>query len=260
MAAYVGSALTSEEDLKFRNLGGEATQHAAVLPTNDTLITDVEMTNVSSSGGMIIQHYRYRMTNRSGALIYEGTTYFGFFSRQALADQVGIRDAKLYHPSEQELEWNVAYDVPRSEPFADDTMRMVDSIEVQVGDGGPDGLGFVRGTIQVDPRMWFFEAHFFEDPVWPGSLGLEAFLQLLKVAASDRWELSPDSRFATMPRGHRHRWVYRGQVLPTDTLVTVEASIRSFDEDQKTLFADGFLSVDGRVIYQMQDFALQVLP
>jgi 3-hydroxymyristoyl/3-hydroxydecanoyl-(acyl carrier protein) dehydratase len=37
----------------------------------------------------------------------------------------------------------------------------------------------VIGRIAVDPSFWFFKAHFFQDPVWPGSLGLESFLQLV---------------------------------------------------------------------------------
>ncbi|MEE8286734.1 MAG: hypothetical protein V3R72_08565, partial [Gammaproteobacteria bacterium] len=53
----------------------------------------------------------------------------------------------------------------------------------------------------VRPDFWFFDAHFLEDPVWPGSLGLEAFLQLMKVAANERWRLTPTARFATMPTG-----------------------------------------------------------
>ncbi|MEE2885872.1 MAG: beta-ketoacyl synthase N-terminal-like domain-containing protein, partial [Planctomycetota bacterium] len=260
LAAYVGSALTSDEDLKFRNLGGESTQHTAVLPTTDTLVTEVEMTGVSSSAGMIIQHYRYRMTRRAGELVYDGTTYFGFFSHQALADQVGIRDAELHEPDDGELSRAETFEVPRVAPFADETMRMVDYIDIYVPDGGPDGLGFVRGTIDVDPSMWFFDAHFYQDPVWPGSLGLEAFLQVLKVIASRRWQLDDSARFATMPAGHSHSWSYRGQVVPSDNQVTIQACVKAVDDDLRTLVAEGFLSVDGRVIYQMQDFPLQVLP
>ncbi len=60
---------------------------------------------------------------------------------------------------------------------------MVDRIDAYVSDGGPHGLGFVAGSKRVDPSAWFFQAHFQGDPVWPGSLGLESFLQLLKVVA-----------------------------------------------------------------------------
>jgi 3-hydroxymyristoyl/3-hydroxydecanoyl-(acyl carrier protein) dehydratase len=231
-----------------------------VYAETNILITAVEMTSVSSSGGMIIQHYSYKMTDRSGSLIYEGTTYFGFFSHQALAEQIGIRDAEVYEPDAEERKRAESFPICRAAPFADDKMRMVDDIDLYIADGGPTGLGFVRGTIDVDPTMWFFDAHFYEDPVWPGSLGLEAFLQILKAAAARRWGLGATSRFATMPTGASHRWIYRGQVIPSDSRVTVQACIQSVDDDAHTLVADGFLSVDGRIIYQMQEFALQVLP
>ncbi len=260
LAAYVGSALSSDEDLKFRNLGGESTQHAAVVAGDDTLTTHVELTQVAHSGGMVIQHYRYEMTNRAGAVVYDGTTYFGFFSYRALAEQIGVREATLYEPSAGETARGRALEVPRLAPFSDDTMRMVDRIDSLILDGGPKNLGFVTGSIEVDPSMWFFAAHFHQDPVWPGSLGLEAMLQLLKVVAVSRWDLGPDAVFATMPIGHRHRWIYRGQVIPTNTLVEVQATVTSVDDERQTLIADGFLCVDGLTIYEMRDFALSARP
>ena len=46
--------------------------------------------------------------------------------------------------------------------------------------GGDKGLGFVHGEKDVDPSEWFFKAHFFQDPVQPGSIGIESLLQLLQ--------------------------------------------------------------------------------
>ena len=54
-----------------------------------------------------------------------------------------------------------------------------------------------------------------------------------------------------------HRWVYRGQVLPTDREVTVLLEVTAADDDNRRLTADGFLVVDGRIIYQMTDFTLE---
>jgi len=116
----------------------------------------------------------------------------------------------------------------------------------------------ILGSIDVDPSMWFFEAHFFQDPVWPGSLGLEAFIQLLKVAAGKRWNLGPDAEFLTMPLGARHRWIYRGQIIPTNTTMQVQAYITEVDDDRRRLTAEGLVCVDGTPIYQLYDFALEV--
>ena len=124
-------------------------------------------------------------------------------------------------------------------------------------------------SITVDPTAWFFEAHFNQDPVWPGSLGLEAFIQLLKVYAVDRWDLGEGTEFATMARGTkasgetadgpRHRWTYRGQIIPGCERVEVFASITEVDDAHKRVRADGFLAVDGRTIYTMNDFCLDVI-
>ena len=110
----------------------------------------------------------------------------------------------------------------------------------------------------MDASAWFFKAHFFEDPVWPGSLGLESFLQLLKVVAHRRWGGGNDVRFETVARGGKHSWIYRGQIIPADREVTIEAAVTHVDDAQRLLRADGFLVVDGRVIYQMKDFAIRM--
>ena len=182
LAAYIGSALSSPIDMSFRNLGGSATQHRPVGPQTGTLTTTVKITRVSSSGGMIIQHYDYAVRN-GGRNVYTGDTYFGFFSKEALKNQVGLRECSLYQPNEPERRraWSGQY--PRNSPFPDSMLRMVDTITWYVADGGPRGLGAIEGRILVDPEAWFFKAHFCQDPVWPGSLGLESFVQLLQFVA-----------------------------------------------------------------------------
>jgi len=46
------------------------------------------------------------------------------------------------------------------------------------------GLGCVRRAV-IDPAAWFLEAHFYQDPVMPGSLGVEAMHQAM--AAFAQW-------------------------------------------------------------------------
>lgn len=110
----------------------------------------------------------------------------------------------------------------------------------------------------MDPSAWFFKAHFFQDPVWPGSLGLESFLQLLKIMAASRWEVNPTSAFETPTIGQAHRWTYRGQILPHNHRVSVQAEIKALDDHRRWLLADGHLEVDGRIIYQMHDFSIRL--
>lgn len=258
LAAYVGSALTSDVDLSFRNLGGKATQFSQVTPDIGTLTTVVKLTSVSTSGGMIIQHYDYTLTNSDGGILYQGTTYFGFFTKQALAHQIGLREAKPYQPTAEEAARGESFAYPQEPPYPGTQLRMVDQIDLYVPDGGPQGLGFIHGSKIVNPQEWFFQAHFYQDPVWPGSLGLEAFLQLLKAAAIKRWGWRPQNRFETMVVNHPHEWTYRGQVIPADRHVTIQAEITAVDDAQRLLEARGFLIVDGRIIYQMERFTLKM--
>jgi len=139
---------------------------------------------------------------------------------------------------------------------------VIDRIEALALDGGPAGLGFVAGSSRVDPEAWYFRAHFYQDPVMPGSLGLEALIQLMKVLARERFpRLVTSHRFESMALGRAHRWQYRGQVLPTNGVVTAEARVTSIaDGPAPLIVADGQLLVDGRIIYSMSDFALRLVP
>ncbi len=262
LAGYLGSALTSETDLSFRNLGGKAIQYREVTPQSGTLTTKVKITKVSQSGGMIIQNFDYHLSC-NGETVYVGDTYFGFFSKASLVNQVGIRDAKVFVPSPDEAARASRFDSPDAAPYSNSEFQMVDNAELLL-DGGPHGLGYVRGTMRVDPSAWFFKAHFYQDPVVPGSLGLESFFQLLKFYAAAKWRLGQKAVFQTpalrldpsTSKPVPHEWVYRGQVVPRDELVTVTAVVRSVDNAARQLTAEGFLSVDGRVIYQMKSFTL----
>ena len=255
LAAYVGSALTSPNDISFRNLGGAAVQHRVITPDSGMLTCCATMTKVATSGGMIIQEFDFSVADRHG-ILYEGDTMFGFFAKEALANQVGIRDAKPYQPTESEAVRGRALPYPDAVPFPEKKLAMIDRIELFVPDGGPNGLGYIRGIKNVDPDEWFFKAHFYEDPVTPGSLGLESFLQLVKFAAVERWGWQDGAVVSAVALERKHRWLYRGQVVPTNSRVTVSAWITAVDDQQRIMTADGFLSVDGKLIYQMNDFTV----
>jgi hypothetical protein len=53
-----------------------------------------------------------------------------------------------------------------------------------------------------------------------------------------------------------HEWGYRGQVIPTNQVMTVEAVATAADDQRKLLRFDGFQLVDGRVIYAMKNFTV----
>ncbi len=257
MAAYCGAALTSPDDLCFRNLGGKAELTAPVRREAGPLTTRVRLTGASRSAGMIILTFDFTLRDGRG-VVYQGNTNFGFFSRPALAQQVGVPGASLYQLTPAEQARARSFDYPTDAPFPDKRLRMIDRIEAFVADGGPNGLGFVQGAKTVDPSEWFFQAHFYQDPVIPGSLGLESLLQLLKVVAVERWGGGPHTRFRSMT-GSAHHWLYRGQVVPANEKVVVQAFVTKRDDGTRRLSADGLLWVDGKVVYRMNDFTLSMV-
>ncbi len=275
LAAYAGSALKSQKDLKFRNLGGQGTVHANLLPEDQILTMRTRMTKVSEAADMIIEHFDFEVWGERGK-VYTGNTYFGFFTEQALAQQVGLRES-VFTPDAADIATAQQRPFPDEPPLVPDevaggvryrpegltlpakSLLMIDAIEVFNPNGGPHGLGFVRGSKKVDPSEWFFKAHFFQDPVCPGSLGVESFLQLVKFAAMQRWpELNDSRRFETLC-GRSHDWQYRGQVIPANKRVQVDAVITRVEEGKEpVLMADGWLHVDGICIYKMKDFGVRL--
>ncbi|MEE8430876.1 MAG: hypothetical protein V3S16_06485 [Candidatus Desulfatibia sp.] len=277
LAAYLGSALRSETDLKFRNLGGRAVMRRTVFPGEKTLTIRTRMTKVSEAGEMIIEHFDFEVL-QDAEIIYAGNTYFGFFSKETLDQQIGIRGAEnlVYHPTADELHSARSHsfdnqapltpDDPQLDPSPSlampaDALRMIDTIEIYAAQGGPEKLGFIRATKQVNPEEWFFKAHFYQDPVCPGSLGIESFLQLVKFMALDRWkELAGSHRFELIS-DDPHNWTYRGQVVPENKKVEVEATVtKIIDSPFPGIYANGFLKVDGLYIYQMENFGFRLVP
>lgn len=256
LAAYVGSALTSEQDLSFRNLGGKATQYRTISPQTGSLTCTAKLTKAVSSGGMIIQEYDFTVSDQQG-LLYSGETMFGFFSADALANQVGIRDALIHQPDAEELARGSSLPYPVQSPFPDVMLQMIDQIDLYVADGGPTGLGFIKGSKQVKANEWFFDAHFYQDPVTPGSLGLESFLQLLRFVALKRWGKDNGNNLFRLATDYQHHWLYRGQIVPTNKQVTVTAWIIAVDDEKRQLTANGYLAVDDKIIYQMNGFTIQ---
>ena len=151
LAAYVGSALTSPTDLSFRNLGGNAIQHRPVTPESGTLTAAATMKKVATSGGMIIQEFDFTVADRDG-IVYEGDTMFGFFSKEALANQVGIRDAAPYQPTAGEISRGRSLPYPQAPPSRRKSSRMIDRIDLFVPDGGPARSSATCGGARMSTR------------------------------------------------------------------------------------------------------------
>ena len=276
LAAYMGSALRSPNDLRFRNLGGRAQIHADIGTKRTTLKTRARLTKFSEAGDMIIEHFEFQVLNK-GEMVYQGHTHFGFFTQKALDEQVGLQGVKLtsYDPTEEVSEIQPTL-LPEANPLTPlgpggtisryarlpaIAIRMVDRIDMFLPQGGPYGLGLIEASKLVDPDEWFFEAHFLHDPVCPGSLGLESLVTLIKYIMLQRWPNLVESHCFSLASDIQHTWTYRGQILPTNQAVRVQAIVTKMKtEPLPRIWCDGLVSVDGLPIYEMKNFSLGLVP
>ncbi len=270
LSSYVGSALTVDAELGFRNLDGSGVVLAELAGGDGVLRTEVELSSVSASAGMIIENFNVQCWLGDRA-VYRLQTVFGFFPPEALAAQAGLpitaAERELLH-----RESNQCVDLDASPaPFfgqgtlelAGPMLRMIDRIEGIWPEAGAAGLGQLRAVKDVDPGEWFFKAHFFQDPVQPGSLGLEAMLQSLQAfllhQGAGAGMRSP--RFETIALNMPHQWKYRGQVLPHHRQVHTTLEITERGEDAHGVYAKARASlwVDGQRIYEASDLGVRIV-
>ena len=130
--------------------------------------------------------------------------------------------------------------------------------------GGKAGLGLARGRQIVDPYAWYFKAHFFGDPVQPGSLGLDALVQLLIRAAHLRGLAHdmPGAHVETLAADMPVKWSYRGQVTPEKKEVTTVMEIVDISggPDRRIVTGRGSLWCDGLRIYEAAPLSIAFTP
>ena len=271
LAAYAGSALESNDRIHFRNLGGKAVLLKSLSKNSGTITIRSRIKDVSKAGGMIIQDFDFEVLKNSD-MVYKGSTTFGFFSKKALSTQIGIRNSSFINlecPENniQPIYYEFQNDAPITPDDPNDdknsnmpskALRMIDKIEILDFNAGLYEKGYIRAIKIVDPMEWFFNAHFYQDPVCPGSLGIESFLQMIRFFLVEKFGINPDEVEPGILKGHPHEWSYRGQIIPNNKKIQIHAHIKdaSLADEDYTVIADGALSVDGICIYEMKNFGI----
>ncbi len=121
----------------------------------------------------------------------------------------------------------------------------------------------MRAEKAIVADQWFFKAHFYQDPVQPGSLGLEALLQALQALAIAQGlgEGLTNPRFETQAAGVTMRWKYRGQVIPENRLVVADVELTEVTRDTRGVLVvgEGSLWVDGKRIYEAKGLGVRLV-
>ncbi|MFB6263838.1 MAG: polyketide synthase dehydratase domain-containing protein [Bradymonadaceae bacterium] len=252
----------------FRNLDGTCTVHAPVPSDANMLRTDVELTSISRPGDMVLVTYEVEI-RADETPVLEMETVFGFFTEGALARQEGLPSEDRPPPDDRFGDTHIELDDRPAEWFEGparlpgEMLSMLDEVTGWNPDGGEAGLGRARAEAEVDPEAWYFRAHFLRDPVQPGSLGIEAMVQLLQWTMLRR-DLDDElhrPRFEPVEPGREVDWTYRGQVRPEDGRIAVELEITELGEDEEEHYAlaRGSLWVDDLRIYEVQNLGTRLV-
>lgn len=129
-----------------------------------------------------------------------------------------------------------------------DNMLMLDRINHIAADDGEHGKGSIIAELDINPDLWFFQCHFPGDPVMPGCLGLDAMWQLVGFFLG--WKGNPGQGRA-LGAGEIK---FTGQVTPDAKLVSYHLDLKRVIERKLVMgIADGYMKVDGEVIYTAKD-------
>jgi len=256
LASYVGCAVHEADEVFFRNLDGKGVLHRAVRADDGCLRVRSRLKSISRAGGMTLVGFDV-VCAVGDEVIYELGTTFGFFPKTALEGQTGLAAEpaeRAFADTSAELDLLDQLGPKGRERLPKPAVRMCERVtHRQIAD---DGRAMLRGEKRVRPDEWFFKAHFFQDPVQPGSLGIEALVQLLQahLLLEGAAEAVPGGVFADLVTPDPTSWQFRGQVMPEASLVslTLDADPIEKADGRWSVRAQGSVWVDGRRIYQVK--------
>lgn len=265
LATYVLDPAAAAWEPLYRNLDGAGTLQREIRPGDGTITTRVELKSIVALGPQIILRFAVACS-LAGEDLFACETSFGFFTPKALSDTRGLPPTdderrSLALPPNRGVDLATfvpasGYALPRGR------LARLDRLAGIWPALGRNGLGYARAEKAVSKGDWTFKAHFFQDPVQPGSIGVESLLQLLKLFIAETEPAPAGMRlsFESVLLGAQAEWKYRGQVLPHHTQVEFEIEIleRTPGPGGTAFVAEGRLWVDGRKIYHLARIGTRV--
>ena len=282
LGAYLGSTLQfPDKDLYFRNLDGDGEMFDLPAGTDfrgKVIANKSTLTSSTSLGGFVIQKYLFEVSV-DGHVFYKGFSSFGFFPKEALAEQVGLdkgEDVAAWYVQNNlttkdyfQIKLDSLYakmklykenDKANTFRLAEDQLDLLDSGLV-VKNGGEFGKGYIHCSKAIHTYDWFFTCHFYSDPVMPGSLGVEAISQAIQLFALQQ-DLGKDfknPRFVQV-ENNKTEWKYRGQIKVNVENMHLEVHFKTIEKrgDTLVIIGDAYLWNEGTRIYQLTDLALGI--
>lgn len=261
LSAFMGSIKNmSALDLYFRNLDGEGALLAWPAILGQTITNRVELLSASTLKNVIIQEYSFELSLR-GKPFYKGSSSFGYFTQPMLVNQSGLDGNQKTTPwksynsgSGRWIEINSTPTDPLNPELPQ--LPIIDQLWIST-EGGVHQKGYLFTKQQIPSNSWFYQAHFFQDPVMPGSLGIETMAQAL-IQSAPIWGIPEMQRWRIKP-GQITNWKYRGQITRNVNEITIDLHMKEIIPGNHgwQIIADGNLWKGDVRIYQITDLALE---
>lgn len=264
LSAYIGTSFIAPEvDFYFRNLDGTSHLFKEFDARGKVLAVKAKLLSTINSGNTIIQKYDFQVSCE-GEPVFEGSSIFGYFPPETMANQAGLDAGKQIPPRfeqksplETKGTWFDLSKVSLTRPYFRlpiGHMEFLDRIYIEGNDLYADRLNH--------PDSWYYACHFYQDPVMPGSLGVEAILEAIQAFAIENGlgDSFRSPRFSSPP-GRTMTWKYRGQILPAHKKMKIEVHITGIEraEGRVTILAEASLWSDGMRIYEVKNAAVSIV-
>jgi 3-hydroxymyristoyl/3-hydroxydecanoyl-(acyl carrier protein) dehydratase len=276
LTAYLGTNLICPEvDYYFRNLDGRGHLLADMDMRGKTITVKARLVSTVNSGDTIIQKFAFECFCRE-TLVFEGESIFGFFPPETMATQAGLDAGKKSLPQAVSNPQSVSegtwidlsgpqgaqfFTAPTGKPnyhLADGQLNYLDRVYI-AEQAGSAQQGYICGLRNNNPQAWFYRCHFYQDPVMPGSLGVEAILEAMQVFALQKnlGKAFRSPQFGLVP-DRNMIWKYRGQILQSHPQMKLEVNINRILEtpEQVTIEGDASLWADTMRIYEVKNAAI----
>ena len=280
LSAYLGTTLLyPDSSLYFRNLDGEGKLLKNIDIRGKTITNTATLLSSTNISGIILQNFSFQLVC-NGETFYQGEASFGHFSPKALGNQVGLdrrRDIPPWHETENKLNFpaininlrtknsrNQYYKSKPNKPhycLGNYQLDLLNNVKIIEG-GGKYQQGYIYAQKEVKLTDWYFKCHFYQDPVMPGSLGIEAMIQAMQVYALhlDLGQHLRSPRFVQL-NNHKTVWKYRGQIPPEEREIYLEIHISQLDISSEKIIVIGDASLwkPNLRIYEVKDLAICIL-
>ncbi len=258
LTAFLGTPLRYPTmDFFFRNLDGEARFTRPIDGRGRTIRTNATLLETVFGGDTIIQRFTFAL-ECDGEVFFEGRSTFGYFTPQSMASQAGLDGGKPAQP------WYLKASGSNGRLLSpagvgglpQGRLRLIEQVLIEP-EGGANQAGYIYASRQNSPDDWYYACHFYQDPVMPGSLGIEAMLQALKVFARQQSGTEVETRLAVGPQ---MKWKYRGQVLQSHHQMRLEVHLHPalLTGGRRLLSGDASLWADDRRIYEAQNMVIEI--